>query len=175
MVEMVDVEEQDNMLIAIFPKDLEKANEARQRGDLKHAYQYTHLEIHPVSIFGHITGCIPYLNHNPSPRTTFQGAMGKQVISVPSTDFDRRMDTVMHVLNYPQKPITTTKVMKLTRADELGPGFEAVVAIACLDGYNVDDAIIISEKAIDLGMARSTMYRTFKESEQKHGNHYSEE
>lgn len=60
LAELVDILEEDNCLIAMFPKDL-------LRDD-----KYTHMELHPCTIYGEIAGSIPYLSHNPGPRTTFQ-------------------------------------------------------------------------------------------------------
>jgi DNA-directed RNA polymerase beta subunit len=60
VVELLDVLEEDNCLIAMFPKDLLKKE------------NYTHMEIHPCTIYGEIAGSIPFLSHNPGPRTTFQ-------------------------------------------------------------------------------------------------------
>jgi len=164
IVEMMDVTETDNALIAMFVRDLE---------DLQKTY--THCEIHPCLIYGEIVGSIPNLNHNPTPRGTFQGAMGKQALGIPTIDFLDRMDTMMHVLCYPQKPITSTKTSRLVGMDDLPAGAEAIVMLACDTGENVEDAIIINRRCLDLGMFRSFFYRTYKDVEQKLGNSYSEE
>ncbi len=63
LMEFLDVSEEDNAMIAMYIKDLEKDS------------QYTHCEIHPCLIYGEIAGSIPYSNHNPSPRITFQGKL----------------------------------------------------------------------------------------------------
>ncbi len=63
--------------------------------------------------------------------------MGKQPVGVPMMNFNERMDTMLHVLNYPQKPVTFTKISELTGMDDMGSGAEAIVLIASLEGYNV--------------------------------------
>ena len=72
IIEYIDPEEQSVSLIAMSYKDLESEN---KNGIIKN---YTHCEIHPSTIFGVLGSCIPFPEHNQSPRNTYQCAMGKQ-------------------------------------------------------------------------------------------------
>ncbi len=61
--------------------------------------------------------------------------MGKQGLGVYATSYRQRMDTVAHVLHYPQRPLVTTKTAELIGRD-LPNGQNAMVAIMCHTGYN---------------------------------------
>jgi DNA-directed RNA polymerase II subunit RPB2 len=77
------------------------------------------------------------------------------------------METMTHVLHYPQKPICQNDCMDDMHYNDLPGEFNAVVAISTYYGGNQEDAIIASQRAIDLGMGRSTYYRGYKEIESK--------
>ena len=65
-IEYVDPDEQQNLMVAMRPTDLNK----RTAEDM--FYRYTHCEIHPSTIFGILGSCIPFPEHNQSPRNTYQ-------------------------------------------------------------------------------------------------------
>lgn len=62
--------------------------------------------------------------------------MGKQGIGVYASNFLNRMDTLGHVLFYPQKPLSITKSMQFIHFNNLPSGINAIVAIASFTGYN---------------------------------------
>jgi DNA-directed RNA polymerase beta subunit len=65
IIEYVDPEEQSFSMIANKPKDIITNNGIT-------IIKYTHCEIHPSTIFGVVASCIPYPDHNQSPRNTYQ-------------------------------------------------------------------------------------------------------
>lgn len=90
--------------------------------------------------------------------------MGKQAMGVYASNHFLRMDTLAHVLYYPQKPLVCTKSMDLLHFKELPAGCNAVVAIACYTGYNQEDSIIMNQSSIDRGIFRSAFFRTYHDA-----------
>lgn len=136
--------------------------------------KYTHCEIHPSMILGIAASTIPFPDHNQSPRNVYQSAMGKQAMGIYMSNFPVRMDTLAHVLYYPQKPLVTTRAMKYLRFKEMPAGQNAVVAIACYSGYNQEDSVIMNQSAIDRGLFRSAFYRVYRNEEKQEGNYFME-
>ena len=70
VIEYIDPEEQSYSMIAMGPSDLEKQWIRPEK--TTEIYKYTHCEIHPSTIFGILASCIPFPEHNQSPRNTYQ-------------------------------------------------------------------------------------------------------
>ena len=155
ILEYIDACETNNSMIVMDYKKLKLTN------------NYTHCEINPCLILGALASCIPFLNHNQSPRNTYQSAMGKQAVGIHATNLNKRYDTFLHVLYYPQKPLVNTKMMKYFNFNSMPSGINAIIAIATYTGYNQEDSVIINQGAIDRGLFGSTFYRTYKDEEEK--------
>jgi len=154
-IEYIDTEESYYKMIAVY-------------NNLKNKkIKYSHCEIHPSLILGLLSSLIPFSNHNQSPRNTYQSAMGKQAMGVYMTNFSKRMDTMGHILYYPNKPLVDTNIGKLVPSKEIPNGLNVIVAIGSYSGYNQEDSIIINKGSIDRGLFRSTFYRTYRDDEKK--------
>ena len=169
VIEYLDVLEKDNSLIAMTSDELHTKD---PNGYIRN---YTHCEIHPSLILGVLASIIPFSDHNQSPRNIYQAAMGKQAMGVYCTNFNKRFDTLAHVLHYPQKPLVNSRLINYLPSSHLPSGINAVVAIACYSGFNQDDSTMFNQSAIDRGLFHSTFYRSYKDEEKKYQNTGEEE
>ena len=129
-------------------------------------------EIHPSLMMGVMGSMIPFPDHSQAPRNAFQASMGKQAISMFSTALHRRVDNTVHVLDYPQKPLVTTRLAEIMGFSDMPSGINAVVAIACYGGMNQEDSVIVNRGAIERGLFRATTYKTHVGEEKKEGTYH---
>jgi DNA-directed RNA polymerase II subunit RPB2 len=135
----------------------------------------THCEIHPSVILGTTASCIPFPDHNQSPRNAYQSSMGKQAMSVYALNYRERFDAMAHVLCYPEIPMVSPFMSKFYGAQSLPAGQNIVVAIMTYTGYNQEDSNMINRAALDRGRFRSIFYRTYKDEERKNQSSGEEE
>jgi len=161
VIEYIDPEEQNFSMIAMKPADLVK------KENTNFIYKFTHCEIHPSTIFGILASCIPFPEHNQSPRNTYQCAMGKQAMGMYVTNYQNRMDKTAYVLTYPSRPLVDTRVMGMIKLDQIPSGSAVIVAIMTYSGYNQEDSILVNKGSIDRGLFNATIYHTEKDEDKK--------
>ena len=121
IIEYIDNEEQKFGMICMNHQKLNSTH-----------YNYTHCEIHPSTIFGVLASCIPFPEHNQSPRNTYQCAMGKQAIGIYASNFNKRMDKTGYILSYPMKPLVETRIMNMLKINTLSSGNQVIVALSLI-------------------------------------------
>ena len=160
LIEYIDPIEQNFSMIALDDNVLNNT-------DSKFIYKYTHREIHPSSIFGILASCIPFPEHNQSPRLTYQCAMGKQAMGIYVTNFEGRMDKTAYLHVYGMRPLVDTRVMNLINLNRIPSGAQVIVAIATYTGYNQEDSILFNKGSIDRGLFQAVIYHTEKDEDKK--------
>ncbi len=150
LIEYLDVNEENNSLIAVYEREIRAHT--------------THLEIDPLTILGVCAGLIPYPHHNQSPRNTYQCAMGKQAIGAIAYNQLNRIDTLLYLLVYPQKPLVKTRTIEMIQYDKVPAGQNAIVAVMSYSGYDIEDALVLNKASVDRGFGRCTVLRKYSAS-----------
>lgn len=140
LIEYLDVNEENDSHIALYERDI--------------SFATTHLEIEPFTLLGAVAGLIPYPHHNQSPRNTYQCAMGKQAIGAIAYNQLNRIDTLLYLMVYPQKPMVKTKTIELIGYEKLPAGQNAMVAVMSYSGYDIEDALVLNKASLDRGFGR---------------------
>jgi len=154
VIDYLDTSEEETALIA------------NQSDDNKKNKYYTHVEIDPSLILGVMGNLIIYPEHNPVTRNSFSCGQSKQAVSVYHTNYQMRIDKMGVVLNYGQIPLIKSRYLEYINNEEIPYGVNAIVAIMCYSGYNVEDAILINEGAIQRGIFRTTYYSMYEAREE---------
>ena len=87
--------------------------------------------------------------------------MAKQSLGFSTPMMNTSTYVRQHFMLYPQTPIVNTKAMKLLGLEERPAGQNCIVAVLPFDGYNIEDAIVLSKASVDRGLGRSFFYRIY--------------
>jgi hypothetical protein len=159
IIDYIDPSESENALIAVKQEDFEKGNK-----------KYTHLEIHESLIMGIMCNQIIFPENNPPTRNSFSCGQSKQAVSMYHTNYQVRMDKTAVVLNNGQIPLIKSKYFKYINNEENPYGENAIVAIMCYTGYNMEDSVLINEASIKRGMFNTTYYTVYETHEESSKN-----
>ncbi|HLC31851.1 MAG TPA: DNA-directed RNA polymerase subunit B'' [Candidatus Nanoarchaeia archaeon] len=149
IIEYIDAAEEDNSLIAIREEEL--------------TADHTHLEVHPIDLFGLITSLVPFGNHDQSSRLNRGSKTLKQSLGIYAANYFVRLDTDVSILHYPQRPIVRTFTYDTLQGYPSGQN--VVVAIMPFEGYNMEDSVVLNKASVDRGMGRSTYFRPYSTTE----------
>lgn len=152
-------------IVYLDSTEIEDSHIAMQYSDVTEKTKYC--EIAPISMLGTCAASIPFSDHNQSARNCFQASMMKQAIGMPVLNYNARAETMLHVMDYVQKPLVSTVVSRAAGLDAMPSGINAIVAIACYTGFNQEDSVIINQSAIDRGLFVSTSYKTVTYEERR--------
>jgi DNA-directed RNA polymerase II subunit RPB2 len=157
VIDYIDTNESESSWIAMNATDLVKDTHNR----------HTHLEIHESLIFGMLSNMINFPENNPATRNSFSCGQSKQACSMYHTNFQVRMDKTAVILNSGQNPLVKSRYLEHINNEGNPYGENAIVAVMCYTGYNVEDAILVNEGALQRGMFQTTYYSTYETHEEK--------
>jgi DNA-directed RNA polymerase II subunit RPB2 len=157
IIDYIDTNETENALIALNAEAMDSEEHSK----------FTHMEIHESFIFGMMCNLINFPENNPATRNSFSCGQSKQACSMYHTNHQVRMDKTAVVLVSGQTPLVKTRYLEHINHQENPYGENAIVAIMCYTGYNVEDAVLINEGALKRGLFRTTYYTTYETHEEK--------
>jgi len=163
----------NNLITYLDNSEIEQSVLAMDQKVLRE-YKNDYCEIHPAMMLGVMASIIPFPDHNQSPRNCYQSSMGKQALGMYALSYQRRTDTISHVLDYPQKPLVSTKPSRFLGFSKLPSGINVIVAISTYTGYGQEDSIMMNQSSIDRGLFVVTSFRTLTIQEKKGGSYSSE-
>jgi len=150
LIEYLDAAEEDDTYIAIMEERITP--------------EHTHLEVDKIDTLGVSVSMIPYANHNPPARMVKGGSRAyRQGLGIYAANFHVRMDTDVSLLHYPQKPIVRSFIYDTLNVHPVGQN--VVVAIMPLNGYNMDDSVVLNQGSVDRGFGRSSRFRPYSSIE----------
>ena len=133
---------------------------------------YTHYEIDPcLYLHNEMGNKIVYSNHNKAPRNIYQTNMGKQAIGCvyPDEAYHSNTENKQHYMDYPQRPLVSTRAHALADVENSLTGVNVIVAIMCYSGYNQEDSLIVNKAAVERGLFQSTYIRVQESKEHRSG------
>lgn len=149
-IELIDADEQFYTLIAMDEHILNSNKE-----------QYNYLELHPSLFFSVVTNLMPFIDHNMTNRTQLSVGQLKQAVSYPASNYNIRMDNAVNVIDYPQKSLCNTTMVKYLYHNNLPTGVNVNIAVIASDGFNMEDAFIFNKSSIEKGLFCNIYYRTY--------------
>jgi DNA-directed RNA polymerase II subunit RPB2 len=173
IVEFLDQSETESALIGMSLPDstlshTRKQNKSAKAGDddVSIKNMNTHYEIHPSLILGVMGNQISFVENNQFPRDAFGCGQAKQTASLYHTNFFSRIDKMSMVINNGQTPIVKSRYLEYINNEDHPNGENAIVAIMCYNGYNVEDSILFNEGAIKRGLFNITYYNMYEDCEE---------
>ena len=154
VIDYMDTSEAESSLIAF------------NRQQLKENKLYTHMEIHPSLLLGVMGNQVVFPENNQLPRDLFACGQAKQAVSLYHSNYPVRMDKMGVVLNNGQIPLIKSRYLKYINEEEHPCGENTIVAIMCLNGYNVEDSILFNEASLKRGLFRTTYFTTYDSKEE---------
>lgn len=113
-------------------------------------YNYSHCAIDPMQCYSISSSTCPFSNHQPTPRSTYQAAHGKQALGYYNINFHLKTVKEFKRLYKAERSLTETDTYFIPRMDIMPSGQIANVAILC-EPDNQEDAVVLNKDYVDSG------------------------
>src|SRR3989344_1266735 len=153
-IEYLDAEEEENAYVAQDEKSITEKT--------------THLEVDPLGMLGYASSQVPFPEHNMAPRVLMAAQHTKQSLGLYASSFALRTDARSHILFYPQKPLVQTRAYTALQHGRRPSGQNFVVAVLSYKGFNMNDAVVVNQSAIERSLGRSAFLRTYTTEERRY-------
>jgi len=122
---------------------------------------YTHCVLNAVLQYSEMTMSMVFLDRAPTPRATYQSNMAEASVGVSSLDVSYR-GSVSRLL-YPSRPMVASCIDEMLNLSCVPCVQNIVIAIMPLR-FNEEDAVVLSEEAVQLGFGVNESFRTYAET-----------
>lgn len=156
-------EENDDFLLCT---SVGKFRKMSTDGMINGIYNYSHCNIDPNQMFSTSTSVAPMTDRQPGPRNTYQASMGKQALGSFCLNHHDRFYTTYRVLHRGARPFTETDTYFIPKMDIMPSGQTINVAFTT-DPDNQEDAVVVSQDAIDSGLLSFYKYITIKYTQEE--------
>lgn len=123
--------------------------------------KYSHCELDPMMNFSFHAALIPFPDHNPGPRNTFQCKMADQAIGLLNTRGANKLSKEYREMIYPERPIVETPLARMIGMD-VAPTGHPVSFIIKTDPWNQEDSIKVNLDALEHGMFNYIQYSVYE-------------
>ena len=154
IIEYLDAEEEEDARVAISEEGI--------------AGNTTHLEIDKASMLGLTMNCSVFPEYNSIGRHPISSNFAKQSQGLYTINFNNRYDPRAFVMYYPQVPIVNSLAYRTLKIGRHPSGQNLVVALSTYYGYNMKDAVVLNRAAVERGMGRSAVYKTYSDEERRY-------
>lgn len=169
----VELHNQLEMLNENYDYVIEEIETDIELYELKSKKNYTHSEIHPVSMFGISCGLIPDGSSNPGPRITYQGSMGKQALQNDPSHYERMSDAGKKI-----SPSSTRSLWETVVNEPAGlnivPAGQTMNVAYYMDPDNIEDAQVYCKEFLDSYNFEVVKYATYSSTKMAINKYISE-
>ncbi|VDN22275.1 unnamed protein product [Cylicostephanus goldi] len=106
--------------------------------------------------------------------------MGKQAMGTIGYNQQKRIDSIMYLLCYPQRPLVKSRIhlkasslfqtIELINFEKLPAGANGIIAVMSYSGYDIEDALVLNKASLDRGYGRCLVYKHAKGTARKYPN-----